>query len=872
MRKNVESIIKNEVCTRCGACAVLCPKEAIKLVIDRKRGIYLPEIDRNKCNDCGICRKVCPRYEFDFEKLNLEIFGKKVEDVLLGNYLDCYTGHATDYNIRYNASSGGLITTLLVFALQKEIINGALVIRMKEDKPLESESFIARTPEAIILAKGSKYCPVSISQSLKEIMNSEEKEKFAVVGQPCHIQGVRKIEEINNNLKRKIVLHLGLFCNHTPNFYATQILLKKLKIKKEEVIKLDYRGGGWPGYMKIQKSDGEILIPSQNYWNFLGSDFFSPLSCFLCSDHTSELADISFGDAWLPEFREDKIGTSLIIVRTPQGREILEKANQAGLIQINSIIAKKVILSQLVQLYHKKKSIGARTKLLKKKIHFANTLKPDLIDFLLSLFSWFSIKLSEKSFFREIILPNLPFSLLSNYNRIINFFYSKRAKDSFKNYIGNQKLKNEVSLFKKPKIVITNHGHRLNKGSSALLHSRIKALKKIIPDIQFSVFTYHPEIESDINDPNVKFLEIIGKFSRRNFLRNLKTLFTIIKCSLWYFLFKYFHFDLKQLRKDKGLEEYYNADVIISTGGDVLTEDYGTPINPVTNLLFGIFLHKPVIIYAESIGPFRHWYNKVLVKFLLNRVKLITLREEISKRYLEELKIKDVPIYTTADSSFLLEPVSLEKVKEIFRKEGIQKNNSLMGISVSKLFSRYEFPNLGFLKDRYQNYIKLMAQITDYLIKTYRASVIFIPHVIEPPRNDDRDVAEEVINLIKNKEKTLSIKNEYTPEEIRGIIGQCDLFIGARMHACIASTSMKIPTIAIAYSHKTEGIIGEMLGQKKYVLDFKTLNFDDLKSAIDDAWQNRKKIREELETRVNSIKKYILWNAELIKKIIYREI
>jgi len=322
-QKTIAQVVKDGLCTGCGTCVSLCPEEAIKLIIDEKKGIYISELDEDGCNNCGICYKVCPGHEVDFKGLNLEIFGKEPEDILIGNYLNCYTGHSTDYNIRYNSSSGGLVTALLIFALEEGIIDGALVTRMKRDNPIEPEPFIARTVEEIIEASKSKYCPVPANIALKEILDSKEGEKFAVVGLPCHIHGVRKAEQINKKLKEKIVLHLGIFCNHVPNFWGTKLLLQRLKVREDEVIKLGYRGEGYPGSMKISKKSGELLL-LPDYWSFVGTYFFYPARCLMCSDGICELADISFGDAWLPELSDDKIGKSIIVSKSEIGDKILQ--------------------------------------------------------------------------------------------------------------------------------------------------------------------------------------------------------------------------------------------------------------------------------------------------------------------------------------------------------------------------------------------------------------------------------------------------------------------------------------------------------------------------------------------------------------------
>jgi len=184
--------VDSETCTGCGTCIAMCPNSAIRMTL--KKGRYIPHINNELCNQCGICHEVCPGHSVDFKELNFAIFGKEPKDILIGNYERCYIGHSTDTSIRYNSSSGGLVTALLVFAIEERIIDGALVTKMNDKNPLEPKVFIARSKEEIISASKSKYCPVPANITLKEIL--KEDGKFAVVGLPCHIHGIRKAELI----------------------------------------------------------------------------------------------------------------------------------------------------------------------------------------------------------------------------------------------------------------------------------------------------------------------------------------------------------------------------------------------------------------------------------------------------------------------------------------------------------------------------------------------------------------------------------------------------------------------------------------------------------------------------------------------------
>ena len=339
--RTIESVVSGGLCTGCGTCVGVCPQDAIGMVIDNSRGIYVPQLNTERCNECGICFKVCPGHAVDFGQLNARIFGREPDDRLLGNYLGCYTGYASEYAIRYNSASGGLVTTLLTFALEEGIIEGALVTRMRSDKPLEPQPFIARTSDDLLSAARSKYCPVPSNIALKQVI--EEEGKFAVVGLPCHIQGVRKAEAVIKGLKDKIVLHVGLFCGAPMTFDGTEFILRKYGFAKGNIARLDYRGQGWPGCMTIQLKDGtERLIPLREYIIYHDLGFFTPLRCTLCCEQINELADISLGDAWLPELEEEKIGTSAVICRSQAGSNVLQLAVGKGKIALQNIDENKV--------------------------------------------------------------------------------------------------------------------------------------------------------------------------------------------------------------------------------------------------------------------------------------------------------------------------------------------------------------------------------------------------------------------------------------------------------------------------------------------------------------------------------------------------
>ena len=425
----IEKIAKNGLCTNCGTCAGICPENAIRMDKDYYSGCYYPQLDAERCNNCGLCFRVCPGHDVDFKALNLNIFRKKPEDVLMGNYQACYLGHATDDDLRYNGASGGVVTALLLFALEKEIIDGALVTRMKKDKPLEPEPFIARTREEIIDASKSKYCPVPANIMLNEILKSKDGEKFAVVGLPCHIHGIRKAELTNKTLKEKIVLHVGIFCSHSDTFWQTEFLLNKLGLKEEDVAKIDYRGEGWPGMMSILLKKGKkVSVPFSEATSLHGLWLHALLRCALCCDLTAELADVSCGDAWLPEvLANEKMGKSIVISRTKMGEALCLEAVQDRYIKIEKTSAYKVKqCGDMMQT--KKKDIKVRffiQRLFNKAIPTYNTtlLRPGPINYLRGALVYLNAEVSSKRYLRKFIGPLSRIELL-----LMLTSYSRRVR------------------------------------------------------------------------------------------------------------------------------------------------------------------------------------------------------------------------------------------------------------------------------------------------------------------------------------------------------------------------------------------------------------------------------------------------------------
>jgi polysaccharide pyruvyl transferase WcaK-like protein len=159
------------------------------------------------------------------------------------------------------------------------------------------------------------------------------------------------------------------------------------------------------------------------------------------------------------------------------------------------------------------------------------------------------------------------------------------------------------------------------------------------------------------------------------------------------------------------------------------------------------------------------------------------------------------------------------------------------------------------------DYRLLVEKLIDHLIRTKGARVVLIPHVFGEEENSESDqtVCEGLYRDLKFKyaDRLYFARGKYDQSEVKYIIGLCDLFIGSRMHACIAALSQGIPTVPVAYSKKFTGVM-ETIGVESYVADPRTMDEDEILCTVDRAWAEKDNICRHLESRIPEVKTCVL--------------
>lgn len=285
-----------------------------------------------------------------------------------------------------------------------------------------------------------------------------------------------------------------------------------------------------------------------------------------------------------------------------------------------------------------------------------------------------------------------------------------------------------------------------------------------------------------------------------------------------------------------------DADAVVDLSGDMLTEDYGPFVgySHFLPLLQAQALGRPVILCAQSIGPFR--LLAPIARRILSQAQLITVRESQSAAYLESfLGPASIPALT-ADLAFLLQPAPPDRVAALLADEGVPpRSRPRLGVSVSALLAN---GSKWHTNTSTGDILTIFARALDLVVERLNVELLFVPHVFGPRSTaDDRQVGDKLAKLMRYS--SLCLRHEYRPEELKGVISQCDAFIGCRMHANIAALDSGVPVLAVGYSHKTTGILSDMeLSEWAYPLDL--LDADRLASTIENLFSRASAYRQQL--------------------------
>ncbi len=361
-----------------------------------------------------------------------------------------------------------------------------------------------------------------------------------------------------------------------------------------------------------------------------------------------------------------------------------------------------------------------------------------------------------------------------------------------------------------------------NAGDAAILSSIVSGVSSLLPDVQFEVPTTHPGyIIKEYPQPMVKPVAVMPWNLSLRLLG--APVFTSIK----------------------------RTDITLITNGIVFDHKlYNLAFNFVPSLVCLVYyanrINKPVISYNMGIGPLTKKWGKRFTKFIFDRLSLITVRDKDSYNLLREIGVSK-PIEITADSAFLNKPASKERVKEIFKKEKVNSDKGSIGINVTSYLGSWMGSRSGSLDPK--GFKELIARLADDCIKKFDINVVFFATQIM-----DIGFIKDIMNKMENKDRVFLISNDrFTNDEIMGVMGKMEIFIGMRLHSLILASAMLAPVIGLVYAPKVRSYL-KLIGQQNHAVELNTLDYQLLYSLIETTMNSKIEIREQLFPVIDNLK------------------
>lgn len=403
------------------------------------------------------------------------------------------------------------------------------------------------------------------------------------------------------------------------------------------------------------------------------------------------------------------------------------------------------------------------------------------------------------------------------------------------------------------KILITNIV-TLNAGDAAILYAMVDVLRRVFGDnTEFIVFDKHGEAPRSYY-PEMDFRQLIYLNGNTGSLR-----FRLGRWALRH--------DIPVLSRvlnatqQRDLLEYKTADLIISSGGTYLVENYSMDAR-IFDYRISLAMGKPLVFFTQSLGPFVNEKNRRALLPIFNRALAILVRDQRSLNNLLDLGVQNPNVHVAADAAFALsDPAALESAKT-----KTQATGAPLRVAVSVREWRH-FKSLDAAHGM-KRYLEALAALTEHLVDNYNAQVMFISTCqgMKEYWTDDSRVAQTIVDLLPQKIRAVvSVNTDFhQPVVLANMLRDYDLVIATRMHMAILALGVGIPVLPIAYEFKMHELF-ERLRQQRWVQDIETMSAKTLVDTADTFLQSLPSIREPLFSAVQQEYESAKASGQLVK-------
>ena len=316
-------VVDTGLCTGCAGCVVACPYDVLGYDHDRAyRPFHLEEEGGpGGCSHgergCTYCTRACPRFRSWESEIDDHLFGRlRSPSEVEGVSKDIILARATDPELLEVGQDGGLVSAILVWALDHGYIDAALVSYLEGDgTSWKALPGVARTRAEVLAAAGSRYTYSANTLAYEEAVAGGA-QRVGLVGMSCQ-SSVPPVMSVRRAGKpaRRLALNIGLLCSKTfDDSMFEELFAAKYGLHKHDIVKMNVKG-----VFQIWTRDGgyhEVPLKECHAWTREG--------CKLCPDFAAEHSDIAAGG--IGAFND----WTLTIVRTDLGREVIVKMLEDG--------------------------------------------------------------------------------------------------------------------------------------------------------------------------------------------------------------------------------------------------------------------------------------------------------------------------------------------------------------------------------------------------------------------------------------------------------------------------------------------------------------------------------------------------------------
>lgn len=364
----IDRVVRADMCIGCGLCAAVCPEDALRM--EWSEDGFMVASQQGECEGLGQCIQVCPFNPDPMAEVRTEteLAGHFLPDAphhngSTGNYYGFYAGHSTEF--RATSSSGGLATYVCTKLLERGLVDGVISVRPASGADEHFEYCIARSVDEIRATARTRYFPVTMEHVLRVLR--EQEGAVALVGIACFVKAIRLAQKVDPNLHEKIRFVVGIICGGIKSRFFTdylsglqgtgrdRILGPEYRIKDASRPASDYSFGHTDSGTGARKEIRMRLVGDM--W---GTGLFKANACDFCDDVTTELADISVGDAWLEPYVVDGRGSNVLVVRSGLANVLIGEGIASGELVLDDLPLERFQRSQQGSFNHRQYGLPAR--------------------------------------------------------------------------------------------------------------------------------------------------------------------------------------------------------------------------------------------------------------------------------------------------------------------------------------------------------------------------------------------------------------------------------------------------------------------------------------------------------------------------------